>query len=76
MSAPIAMTAVTSSSIQAYGYEAGSRTLVLTFKGGRSYRYVDVPQSTVDGIREAKSTGSYVAKHVLGKFAIEKAKSR
>lgn len=68
------MTAVKSTSIQAYGYEAGSRTLVLTFKGGRSYRYADVPQSTVDGIRDAKSTGTFVAKHVLGKFAIAKAK--
>lgn len=76
MSAPIAMTAVSSSSIQAYGYQAGTRTLVLTFKGGRSYRYADVPQSTVDGIREAKSTGTYVAKHVLGKFAIAKEKQR
>lgn len=57
-----------SSCISAHGYDAASKTLALTFKGGKTYRYADVPPSAYDALREAKSAGTYFAKHINGKF--------
>lgn len=71
MSAPkapaeIPMTGLKSSAVSAYGYDAASKTLAVTFKGGRTYRYADVPQGFVDGIAGADSVGKYLGAGVRG----------
>lgn len=57
-----------SSAITGHGYDAASRTLLLRFNGGRSYRYADVPPEVYAALKEAKSMGGYFGKHINGKF--------
>lgn len=66
------MRALGSSSVSAAGYDAESRTLAITFKGGRTYRYTEVPQSVFENLLQAKSVGKFVSTSVVGKFALEK----
>lgn len=40
-------------------YHPDSRTLVLTFKSGRSYRYDDVPRGVFDDLTDGRSVGEF-----------------
>jgi hypothetical protein len=64
--ADIPMTAVKSKAVSAYGYDAPSQTLAVTWKGGKGYRYAGVPQGFVDGIAKADSIGRYLGAGVRG----------
>lgn len=68
----ITMTPCKSAAITAHGYDAATKTLALQFKGGRTYRYGDVPQAIAAGIADAKSIGKYIGNNVTGKFKLLK----
>lgn len=70
--AEIPMTAVKSSAIRGYGYDAPSRVLAVAFKTGRTYRYADVPPSIPEGIASAKSVGRFITTNVVGRFGLAK----
>lgn len=64
----ISMKPVESSSITAYGYDGTVGTLRITFKGGKTYDYKDVPQAVVDELAKAESVGSFINKNVVRQF--------
>ena len=66
--ADIPLTACKSSAVTGYGYDANSKTLAVQFKGGKTYRYADVPASVHAGFAEAKSVGKYVGSTIAGKY--------
>jgi len=55
----IPMTVVKSSQIEAIGYDAGSKTLAVRFKGGSVYHYDDVPAEVHAALAKAESVGSH-----------------
>ena len=57
-----------SSVIQAYAYDAPTRTLAVTFTSGRRYRYHDVPPETHDAMRSAFAKGEFFNEHVRDRF--------
>lgn len=59
---------VKSSAIASLGYDAGTRTMAVTFKGGKRYEYDDVPPEVFEHAKGAESVGKYVSAHVVGKF--------
>jgi hypothetical protein len=61
-------TSVSSSNIEAIGYEQGSTTLEVEFKNGSVYQYFDVPESVYDELSTASSVGGYLAAHVKGVY--------
>lgn len=50
---------VQSNNLKAVGYDAGTKTLRVQFKGGRIYDYAGVPQDQFDELQKAKSKGSF-----------------
>lgn len=60
------------SNIEAHEYSPETGHLTVTFKGGRKYRYEDVPQDIADGMKGAQSKGSYMHASVIGKFTATK----
>lgn len=40
-------------------YDTEAKELTVTFNGGKSYTYIDVPRRTYDELIEAKSAGRY-----------------
>lgn len=66
-------TPVNSSSVKSVGYDFERRTLEIEFNSsGFVYRYLDVPQYIFTEIMSTPSVGSYVSRHVKGKFTSEK----
>lgn len=59
---------VTSSNIEAIGYDAGSETLQVEFKNGSTYQYFDVPERVFEELRDAGSLGAYLASNIKGVF--------
>lgn len=51
--------AVTSSNILGVGYEPETRTLYVEFKGGKRYRYLNVPEEEYEAFIAAPSPGSF-----------------
>lgn len=66
--APIAMTAVKSTSVTEVGYDAATQTLALRFQNGALYHYPGVPSSVHAGIGTSDSVGRYLQANVLGKY--------
>ncbi|ARU40010.1 hypothetical protein CCB80_02205 [Armatimonadetes bacterium Uphvl-Ar1] len=58
------LTPVSSSNIDAIGYDKESRTLRIRFKNGSVYDYHGVPESTYAGLMSAASKGTYLNTHV------------
>lgn len=63
---------VSSSNIEAVGYDADSSTLQVEFKNGGTYQYFDVPESVFIGLRDASSVGGYLAAHIKGVYRYSK----
>lgn len=59
---------VTSSNIEAIGYDAGSETLQVEFKNGSTYQYFDVPERVFEELRDAGSVGAYLSSNIKGVF--------
>lgn len=66
----IKMQEVESSNVTHVGYKDG--VLAVTFKGGKTYHYSDVPAEIHAGLMSAESVGKYLRGHVIGKFDHEK----
>ena len=63
---------VISSNIDAISYDTDEEKLLVTFKGGSSYEYFNVPQDVFDQLETAESKGSFMAKNIKGKFEYKK----
>src|ERR1700674_347317 len=57
-----------SSNIESIAYEKNARTLFVTFKSARVYRYGDVPLSVVSGFLAAPSKGQYFGGNVRSHY--------
>lgn len=71
----IALTPCESSQLSAYGYDAGTQTLAIKFKGkagGSMYHYFGVAAEVFEAMKKAESLGTFFGKEVRGVFAYEK----
>lgn len=62
------MDTVQSSFIRDFGYDELGKRLIVRFKTGSVYEYLDVPRDVYLGLQEAESRGRYYAKHIRGKY--------
>ena len=60
---------VISSAIAAIGYEAPTRTLLVEFKNGSRYRYLEVPAKTYEALAKAPSKGTFFSTKIRDRFA-------
>ncbi len=64
------MKAVSSSNIEAVGYDDERRTLIVSFKpSGAIYAYDNVPPDVHADLIKAESVGKYFATHIKPKFS-------
>lgn len=47
-------------------------TLLVTFKGGSKYEYIDVPESVARALVAAESPGKFLNSEIKGKYAYKK----
>ena len=66
------MKKVSSSTIEAVGYDGETKTMTVHFKNGGKYKYHDVPEAAYNELLAADSVGKHLHKHVRGKFAYSK----
>lgn len=69
--AEVKMVPVVSSNVASIGHAPKARVLYVTFNGGALYRYADVPRFVYEGLLNAKSVGSMLAKTVKGIYDYE-----
>jgi KTSC domain len=62
------MISVSSSNIEAIGYDTESETLQIQFKNGSTYQYFDVPETVFEQLRDASSVGAYLSSNIKGVF--------
>lgn len=73
----IAMKAVAkSTSLTHHGYDPETKTLAITFRGGKTYRYEGVSPELYADMGKAESAGKFVATHIVGKFTHASAGSK
>tara|TARA_R110000782_G_scaffold102483_5_gene189520 strand:- start:21396 stop:21605 length:210 start_codon:yes stop_codon:yes gene_type:complete len=65
-------TQVTSTNIQAIGYDADSQTLEVEFKSGPVYQYTGVPQGEYDAIMAAGSKGTFLHTNIKDRYPFTK----
>lgn len=65
MTAP-EMHAVKSTNVEAIGHDGAA--LHVRFKGGKTFTYAGVPESTFHAARSAESVGGFVARNIIGKY--------
>lgn len=69
MTDAIPMHPVTSSNIEAVGYDTDAQTMAVQFKGGKPpYHYANVPADVHEAFMAAESIGSHFAKFIRGNF--------
>lgn len=56
--------AVTSSNIEAIGYDPQTNTLGVRFKGGAEYQYPDISRQEYEDLKLAGSVGSHFHRHI------------
>lgn len=59
---------VESSMIEGHGYDAARKCLRVTFKGGKSYDYDDVPPELHASLLKAESAGKFINAHIARRF--------
>ena len=64
----IEMIPVTSSNIEAVGYNEQTETLYVQFKGGKVYSYERVPPYTYDELMAADSVGKFFNQFIKNQF--------
>lgn len=57
-------------SVEHHDYSPETGHLIVTFRGGRQYRYEGVAQETADGLAKAESKGSFINSHIAGRHKI------
>ena len=62
----MAMSTVSSSNINAIGYDANKKQLDIEFSSGEVYRYLEVPKSVYTMVKSAPSVGKAFAQYVKG----------
>lgn len=62
------MISVTSTNVEAIGYEENSQTLQVEFKNGSTYQYFDVPERVFNELRDAGSIGAYLSSNIKGVY--------
>ena len=55
--------------IRSFQYDEVSRTLLVIFRSGRRYRYVDVPPEIYKGMRAAFAKGTFFNAQIRDRFA-------
>jgi len=68
----IPMETVTSSNLDAIGYDTAAKTLAIGFISGHIHHYFDVPEQTVVDLAMAESKGKFYSQNIKGKFTSEK----
>lgn len=63
---------VSSSNIQAIGYDEDKRILAVEFKSGSIYHYADIGADLALDLVNAESIGRFYSQHVRGKFTGQK----
>ena len=63
---------VTSSNIEAIGYDENSETLRVWFTNNAIYDYEKVPKFEFDSLRLSVSTGAHFAAKIKGKYSFKK----
>lgn len=61
-----------SSTIAGFEYDDSKKTLVVEFKNKSRYRYLEVPEKTVEELENADSVGKYFSANIRNKFYYEK----
>ena len=64
--------AVRSTEIAIVGYDPATQLLEVAFKNGSVYHYAEVSQTVYDEMIQAKSVGTYFAKHVKTAYSYKK----
>ncbi len=64
--------AVDSTSVASVGYDPGAHVLEIEFRGGRVYRYLEVPEAVHRLLLRAPSIGDFVNRVVKPKFSAER----
>lgn len=64
------MPAILSSAISFIEYITTERTLLITFKGGRTYSYFDVPLEVYEEFLRSASKGTYFNEIIRDKYAV------
>ena len=62
------MKPVKSSMVSSVGYDAASRTMVVSFPNGKRYAYEDVSQKQHDDFVGSESVGRHFGQHIRGQF--------
>lgn len=62
------MISVKSSNIEAIGFDEGSETLQVEFKGGSLYQYFDVSEQVFNDFVQAGSKGRFLAQNIKGVY--------
>ena len=63
-----------SSQILAAGYDITTRILQIRFTSGAEYQYSGVPPELYEKLLAAESAGSFLHKHIKGKYPFAKTK--
>lgn len=61
-----------SSVINSFQYDPAKMILTIVYVSGAVYDYLDVPSAVVKELSNAKSKGTFLNKHIKGKFEYEK----
>lgn len=56
------------SHVEAIKYDDETKSLIITFRGGRQYQYSDVPKDLADGLHQSPSKGSFIHSYIKNKF--------
>lgn len=65
------LTKVSSSNVEAIGFDKTTSSLYVRYIGGKVYRYKDVPELVWRGLKLAQSKGSFLQTYVKGYFQYE-----
>lgn len=60
---------VSSSNIDAVGYDEENDMLGVRFRGGSVYEYDDVPREEFENLRDAGSVGSYFRENIRERYS-------
>lgn len=65
---PMEFRGIQNSTVLQIGYDVDTHTLQVTFSGGRTYQYDQVPKTVADSFLNAKSKGAFVAEQLRNKY--------